>query len=158
MFSNIRQCCQVTRDLSKVTKIYVWMIQRLKNEVFGHFSEFGFLDRLDIAYCDCAKCFPTFACGNRSWRITQNYQKCIFEWSKELKKWVLTVCGSLVCWVNLIMQIDCLLQGGQRPFNEILSIESRKSSLSLWDCFCNAAVGGVAAGYGGKFLEMASLW
>ena len=28
------------------------MIQKAKNEVFGHFLEFGLLDRLDIAYCD----------------------------------------------------------------------------------------------------------
>ena len=31
-----------------------------KKEVFGHFLEFGVLDRLDIAYCDSAKCFSTF--------------------------------------------------------------------------------------------------
>ena len=33
------------------------MIQRAKIEVFGHFLEFGLLDRLDIAYCDSAKRF-----------------------------------------------------------------------------------------------------
>ena len=27
------------------------MIQKAKNEVFGHILEFGLLDRLDIAYC-----------------------------------------------------------------------------------------------------------
>ena len=34
------------------------MQKRAKNEVFGHFLEFGLLDRLDIAYCDSTKCFP----------------------------------------------------------------------------------------------------
>ena len=28
------------------------MIRKAKSEVFGHFQEFGLLDRLDIAYCD----------------------------------------------------------------------------------------------------------
>ena len=28
------------------------MIQIAKKEVFGHFLEFGLLDRLDIAYCE----------------------------------------------------------------------------------------------------------
>ena len=28
------------------------MIQKAKKEVFGHFLEFGLLDRLDIADCD----------------------------------------------------------------------------------------------------------
>ena len=32
------------------------MIQRAKKEVFGHFLEFGLLDRLDIAYCDDSIC------------------------------------------------------------------------------------------------------
>ena len=31
------------------------MIQRAKIEVFGHFLEFGLLDRLDIAYFDSTK-------------------------------------------------------------------------------------------------------
>ena len=31
------------------------MIQIAKNEVFGHFLEFGASDRLDIAYCDRTK-------------------------------------------------------------------------------------------------------
>ena len=33
------------------------MIQRDKKEVFGHFLEFGLLDRVDIANCDTAKSF-----------------------------------------------------------------------------------------------------
>ena len=40
------------------------MIQKAKNEVFGHSLEFGLLDRLDIAYCDSTKCFLTF--GNKN--------------------------------------------------------------------------------------------
>ena len=36
------------------------MIQSAKNEVFGHFLELRVLDRLDIAYCDSSKRFPTF--------------------------------------------------------------------------------------------------
>ena len=37
------------------------MIQRAKKEVFGHFQEFGRLDRLDIAYFDSTKCFQLLA-------------------------------------------------------------------------------------------------
>ena len=37
------------------------MIKRAKNEVFGHFLEFGLLDRLDIGYCDSTKCFQCSA-------------------------------------------------------------------------------------------------
>ena len=33
---------------------------------FGHFLEFGLLDRLDIAYYDSTKCFSIFGSGNRS--------------------------------------------------------------------------------------------
>ena len=47
-----RQCYQVRKDHSNITKMHFWMIHRAKNEVFGHFQEFGLLDRLDIAYCD----------------------------------------------------------------------------------------------------------
>ena len=36
------------------------MAQRAKKEVFGHFLEFGLLDRPGIAYCDRTKCFPSF--------------------------------------------------------------------------------------------------
>ena len=39
------------------------MIQRRKEEVFGHFLELGLLDRLDNAYCDSTKCFPRL--GNK---------------------------------------------------------------------------------------------
>ena len=86
MFSNFWQCYQVMKDHSKMTKMHFWMIQKPKKEVFGHFLEFGLLDRLDIAYCDRTKCFPTFGNVTRSWRIIQRSQKCIFEWSKRPKK------------------------------------------------------------------------
>ena len=33
----------------KITKMHIWMIQRAKKEGFGHFLDFGLLDRLDIA-------------------------------------------------------------------------------------------------------------
>ena len=55
------------------------MIQSAKNEVFGHFLEFGLLDRLDIAYCDSTKCLPTFGNVTRSSWIIQKSEKCIFE-------------------------------------------------------------------------------
>ena len=37
------------------------MIQKAKNEVFGHFLEFGLLDRTDTAYFDSTKCFQPSA-------------------------------------------------------------------------------------------------
>ena len=73
-------------DHSKIRKMHFWMIQRAKKEVFGHFLEFGLLDRLDIAYCDSTKCFPTFGNVTRSCRIIQKSKKCSFEWSKEPKE------------------------------------------------------------------------
>ncbi len=42
------------------------MIQSAKKEFLGHFLEFGLLDRLDIAYCDSTKYFPTFGNVTRS--------------------------------------------------------------------------------------------
>ena len=42
------------------------MQKRAKNEVFGHFLDFGTLDGLDIAYYDSTKCFAAFDNGNRS--------------------------------------------------------------------------------------------
>ena len=36
------------------------MQKRAKNEVIGHILEFGLLDQLDIAYCDCTKRFVIF--------------------------------------------------------------------------------------------------
>ena len=86
MFFNIRQCYQVKLDHSKIRKMHFWMIQSAKNEVFGHFLEFGLLVRLDIAYFDGTKCFLTFGNDTRWWRIIQKSQKCIFEGSKEPKK------------------------------------------------------------------------
>ena len=51
-----------------------WMTQKTKKEVFGPFIEFGLLNRLDIAYCDSTKCFPTFGNVTSSWRIIQKAQ------------------------------------------------------------------------------------
>ena len=76
-----------------------------QKEVFGHFLEFGLLDRLHIAYCDSIKCFPTFGSFTRSWRIIQKVQECIFEWSKEPKKWFLVIFCSWVCWIDLMLHI-----------------------------------------------------
>ena len=70
----------------KDLKYPFWMIQKAKNEVFGHFLEFGLLDRLDIAYCDSTKCLPTFGNVTRSSWIIQKSEKCIFEWSKVPKR------------------------------------------------------------------------
>ena len=36
------------------------MQKSAKNEVSGHFIEFGWFDWSDIAYNDCTKCFSTF--------------------------------------------------------------------------------------------------
>ena len=92
-------------DHSKIRKMHFWMIQRAKKEVFGHFLEFGLLDRLDIADCDSTKCFPTFGNVTRSWRIIQISQISIFEWSKRPKMRFLAIFLSLVCWIDLIFYI-----------------------------------------------------
>ena len=62
------------------------MIQRAKTEFFSQFLDFGLLDRLDIAYCDRTKCFPTFGNIAMSWKIIQKSEKCIFDWFKVPKK------------------------------------------------------------------------
>ena len=46
-------------DHSKITKMHIWMIQIAKKEVFGHFLEFGLLDRLDIACFDSTECLTS---------------------------------------------------------------------------------------------------
>ena len=97
------------KDHSKNSEMHFWMIQRAPKEVFGHFREFGLLDRLDVAYCDSTKCFPTFGNVIRSCRIIQGSQKCIFEWSKEPKKRFLALFCSLVCWIDLILHIVIVL-------------------------------------------------
>ena len=109
MFSNFLQCYQVMKDHSKITKMHFWMIQTPKKEVFGHFLEFGLLDRLDIAYCERIKCFPTFGNVTRSWRIIQRSQKCIFEWSKRPKKRFLAIFLSSVWWIDSILHIVIVL-------------------------------------------------
>ena len=86
------------QDHSKITKMHFWMIQRAV-------LEFGLLDRLDTAYCDSTKCFPTFGNITRSWRSMQRSQKCIFEWSKEPKKKFLVIFWTSVCWIDLILHI-----------------------------------------------------
>ena len=45
--------------------------KRAKNEVFGHFIEFGWFDWSDIAYDDCTKYLSTFANAYRSWISNQ---------------------------------------------------------------------------------------
>ena len=105
MFSSIRQHYQILMDLSNVTKMHFWMIQRAKTEFFSQFLDFGLLDRLDIAYCDRTKCFPTFGNIAMSWKIIQKSEKCIFDWFKVPKKCFLTTFWTLVCWIDLIFQI-----------------------------------------------------
>ena len=67
------------KDHTKIVKMLFWMIQKSKNEVFGYFLDFGLLDRLDIAYCERTKCFPTFGIVTRSQRIIQISRKYIFN-------------------------------------------------------------------------------
>ena len=117
MFSSIRQHYQIMKDHSNVTKMHFWMIQRAKKEVFGHFRDFGLLDRLDIADCDGTKSFSGFGNLTRSWMIIQKSLKCIFEWSKApkkrfswfMQKWAknrfLTIFLGLVGWITFIMHI-----------------------------------------------------
>ena len=97
------------QDHSKLAKMYFWMIQKAKIEVFGPFLEFGLLYRLDIAYCDDTKCFLTFGNVSRLWKITQKSKKCIFEWSKEPKQRFLAIFLSLVSWIDLILHIWIVL-------------------------------------------------
>ena len=53
------------------------MIQIAKNEVFGHFLEFGGSDLLDIAYDGSPKSFSTYSSGYRSYTANQLCIMCI---------------------------------------------------------------------------------
>ena len=55
------------------------MIPSAKNEVFGHYLEFGQLDRLDIAYCESINAPAHFGNVTRPCRIIKRLQKCILE-------------------------------------------------------------------------------
>ena len=88
-------------DHSKIRKMHFWMIQRAKKEVFGHFLDFGLLDRLGNADFDSTKCFPRFGNITRSWRIIQKSKKCLFERPKVPKKRFLAVLWTYVIWIDL---------------------------------------------------------
>ena len=105
MFSNIREGCQVIKDHSKMWNLHIWMVKRAKNEGFGHFLDLGLLDRLDIEDCVRNRCFPTLDKVARSWRIIQKLHKCCFKWLKVPKKMFLAVFLSLVCWIDLLLQM-----------------------------------------------------
>ena len=115
MFFNFLQHYQAMKDHSKITKAHFWVIQRAKKKVFGHFLEFGLLDRLNIAYSYSTLCFPSFGHLTRSWRIIQRSLKCIFEWSKEPKNRVSAIFWSLICWIDLILHIVIVLNVFQLP-------------------------------------------
>ena len=90
------------------------MIQRAKKEVFGHFLEFGLLDRIDIACCDSTKCFPTFGNITGSCRINQKSKNAVLNDPKSQKKSFLAIIWSLVCWIDLISHIVIVLNVFQR--------------------------------------------
>ena len=92
------------RIIQKSLKSIFWKIWSAKNEVFGHYLEFGLLDWLDVAYYDRTICFLTFGNTTRSWRIIKKSGKSIYEWAKEPKKSFLVMFSSLVCWINLILR------------------------------------------------------
>ena len=58
--SNIWQHYQVMKDHSKISNMYLWIIQSARKRCFGHILEFGLLDQLDIAYCDSTKSKSSF--------------------------------------------------------------------------------------------------
>ena len=109
------------KDCSKVSKKHFWMIQSVKNEVFGHYLEFGQLDWLDVEYDDRTICISPFSNTTRWWRIIQQSQKSIFEWSKVPKMRFLAIILSLVSWIDLILHIVKVLNApahfgnGSRP-------------------------------------------
>ena len=141
MFLSIQQHYQIMKDHSKITNIHVWMIQRAKNELFGHFLEFCLLDRLDIAYCDSTKCLPTFGNVTRSSWIIQKSKKCIYEWPKEPKRRFLAFFWCSVCLPSSQVQDDHLIIKFQ-GFNSFYRFNKFKSltvtdveHMALWPCY-----------------------
>ena len=92
-------------DHSKIRKMHFWMIQRAKKEVFGHFLDLGLLDQLNIACYDRTKWVPIVSNLNRSWRFIQKLERCIFRRSKVLKKGLLVIFSSLICWSYIYIYI-----------------------------------------------------
>ena len=126
------------------------MQKRAKNEVIGHYFEFGQLDWLDIAYDDRAIYFPPFGNTTRSWRIIQKSQKSIFEWSKVPKMRFLAIILSLVCWIDLIlhMMIElyvfhhlATLPGHEGSFNSLKKafLNDPKCQKQVWSHFLEFA-------------------
>ena len=111
MISNIWQRYQVTKDHSKITKMYIWMIQRDNKEVFGHFLEFGWSDWFQIAYLGFAKQSWGFGFGvthvlhlDHSIITSRWYKMTYFDQ-------FLTIFSSLVHWVDFVLHILILLKG-----------------------------------------------
>ena len=55
MFSNIWHRYKVMKDDAKITEMHFWMTHRGKKEAFGHFLQFGLLDRLGKSLFDGTK-------------------------------------------------------------------------------------------------------
>ena len=102
---NVRKHLVHMLNHSKTIRMHFWMIQRAKNELFGHFLEFGLSDPFDIAYCDNTKSISTFGNLASSWRVIQKSQNKIFEHPKERKSSFLSIFSTLVCWIHLILLI-----------------------------------------------------
>ena len=73
-------------DHSKITKMPFWMIQRAKNEVFGHFLEFGASDRLQIAYSDYTKWCWQVGCRNAHAGSFKNHKNAFLN-DPNTQKW-----------------------------------------------------------------------
>ena len=58
-FGYVKRSC-IINEVCIINVIYA------KNEVFGHFLEFGTSDGPNIAYYDNPKCFSPFGCDKRS--------------------------------------------------------------------------------------------
>ena len=84
------------------------MTQRAKNEVFGHFLEFGWLDPLDIAYCDMTNVVPTSENVTRSRKIIQKSQQTSLNDPKS-KKEVFGISLRLVNRMEVILNFEKLL-------------------------------------------------
>ena len=72
-------------DHSKITEMPCWMIQRAKNEVFGHFLEFCALDRLENAYFGFTKWSWHVGCHVAHAGSFRNHKNAFLGWSKEPK-------------------------------------------------------------------------
>ena len=92
-------------DHSKIRKTPFWMIQIAKNQVFGHFLEFGALDWLDIAYFDRTNWCAWASHGIAHAGSFKNQKNAFLNDTNSQKMRFLANFLSLMAWIDMMLYI-----------------------------------------------------